>query len=74
MKKILLIAALAAALTGCTSTTQFGDCIGAGADEDPALRYKVNTWNVIVAILFVETIVVPVVVVLEESYCPVSKK
>jgi ABC-type uncharacterized transport system auxiliary subunit len=76
MKKLLLIAALMATLTGCTSSTQYGECVGL-ADEDsadPKLKYDVSTKNVVLAVVFSETIVVPAVVILGEYKCPVGLK
>lgn len=72
MKKLvcaLLVVAMLA-LTGCTSRTAFGPCIGAFEDESPNLHYKVSVWNTILAIIFFETIVVPIVVIASEAKCP----
>lgn len=68
---ILLIAAL---LAGCTSKTEFGDCIGIADDKKPDLQYKVSVWNVVMAVIFSETIVVPIVVLMDKTSCPVAKK
>lgn len=68
---VLLIAAL---LAGCTSKTEFGDCIGIADDKKPDLQYKVSALNVALAIIFSETIVVPVVVLVSEVSCPIAKK
>lgn len=68
---VLLIAAL---LAGCTSKTEFGDCIGIAEEKKPNLQYKVSALNVALAIIFSETIVVPVVVLVSEVSCPVAKK
>ena len=61
-------------LAGCVSKTDFGPCIGVGDDENQELKYHVSTRNIIVGIIFVETIVVPVVVAVDEYKCPVAKK
>lgn len=68
----LVLAAVFAA--GCTSETEFGRCIGVNEERDPHLTYKVDTGNVVVGIIFVETIFVPVIVALDELYCPVGRK
>lgn len=73
MKKIIVILA-ALALSGCTSKTEFGECIGAFDDGDPALQYKLSVWNTILGVVFVETIIVPVVVVADQIRCPVGVK
>ena len=73
MKKLLLMFALIMTAS-CTSETKYGECIGAFDDGDPKLVYEVSTNNVIVAAIFVETIIVPIVVVLDKTRCPVRKK
>lgn len=71
--KYLLVAMLL--LTGCTSKTEFGSCIGIGKEgEDPALIYKVSTTNVVVGVVFAEMIFPTIIVALDELYCPVGRK
>jgi hypothetical protein len=48
------------------------DCIGVGEDKEPTLKYKISGQNVAVAIIFSEMIAPPVVVLVSETYCPVS--
>lgn len=72
--KRLVILALLLALTGCRSRTQYGECVGIADDPDPALVYKVSKRNVIVAVLFFETGIVPLVVLLTQTRCPVGRK
>ena len=74
MKKILLIALAAVFLAGCTTRTEYGECVGLSDDKDPALHYKVDVWNAFLAVVFVETIIVPIIVVVDDVYCPVGKK
>jgi len=74
MKKLLLLAIAAMFLTGCTTHTQYGKCIGLADDKNPALIYKVDAWNVFLGIVFSETIIVPLYVVIDETFCPVDKK
>ena len=59
---------------GCNSTTSYGDCIGLDDEKDPKLNYSVSVWNLIGAVVFVETIIVPIYVCLENIQCPVSRK
>ena len=73
MKRILAVM-LFAALVGCTSRTEFGPCIGAFDDRDPMLTYKVSILNTVLAILFVETVIVPVWAVVDGALCPIGKK
>jgi len=65
---------LAISTIGCTSKTEFGECIGLTEDKNPKLEYKYNTLNLILALVFVETLVVPAVVILEELQCPIGEK
>lgn len=74
MKKLALILAMALTFSACTSSTQYGECIGINDDENPALRYEYSAWNIIVGVIFVETIFVPALVVLNDLKCPVGKK
>jgi hypothetical protein len=63
-------------ITGCTSSTEFGKCIGAFDDEfkQPDLVYKASTWNIALGVIFIETVIVPLFVVLDEAQCPFAKK
>lgn len=74
MKKIIAVSILFALLSGCTSHTEFGECVGVFDDKKPALEYKLSVWNTVLVIVFSETIIVPVVVVANEAQCPVGKK
>lgn len=73
MKQLCLILAFVL-LSGCTSRTNFGLCVGVGEDRDASLVYKLSHWNIFVAFILVETIVVPIVVIADQLYCPVGKK
>lgn len=72
MKYLMLLCLIA--LTSCTSKTEFGPCIGLADDKDPKLNYRVSTGNLVVAVIFSELIVPPVVVALNELYCPIGVK
>lgn len=75
MKKLIAILLSAAVLAGCTSVTSHGPCIGIGdEDKDPSKVYKVNIGNLIVGIIFIETIVVPIVVAVDQFQCPVADR
>lgn len=73
MKKAITAALLLALLAGCTTRTEHGECIGAFDDKKPGVEYKLSGWNLFLAIVFSETIVVPVVVVADEFRCPVAE-
>jgi hypothetical protein len=72
MRKVIALLALAALLSGCTSKNEFGECIGAFDDKKPGVEYKLSVWNTVLAVIFVETIVVPVVVVANQARCPIG--
>lgn len=73
--KTFIAAALAALfLTSCTSSTPYGKCIGAFDEQDPTLRYHPSVWNIFLGIFFIETIVIPAYVVIEDTQCPVGRK
>lgn len=78
MKKILATLAIVAALAGvagCTSSTEHGQCIGAFDDKDPALVYKLSGWNLFMGAIFFEVFFIPPIIVLvDETFCPVAKK
>lgn len=74
MKKTLIIALFCAILVGCTTRTEYGECIGIADDKDPGLLYKLDAMNLALAIIFVETIIIPIKVAVDQTMCPVAKK
>jgi hypothetical protein len=72
--KALILAVAIALLAGCTSRTEFGDCIGLADEKDPALVYRLSAWNLVLGVVFFQTIVVPVMVAVEQTYCPTAKR
>lgn len=74
MKTFILSLMAVLMITGCTSSTPHGECIGITATEDPKMNYDYSTRNIIVGVIFSETIVVPLVVVFGDLKCPVSVK
>ncbi len=74
--KALAVAYLAALLaaSGCVSETKYGACVGVSDDRDPSLTYKASTRNIVVGVIFVETIFVPLIVLLDEFACPIGRK
>lgn len=62
------------ALTGCQSETDLGSCIGAFDRPDPRFEYRVSKRNVILGFIFIETIIVPAVVLFTETHCPETKR
>jgi hypothetical protein len=65
--------ALLFCVSGCTSKTEYGSCIGVADDKDPKLVYKVSVKNAVLGIIFMETIIVPIYVLVDETYCPVGR-
>ena len=61
-------------LVGCSERTPYGECIGIADEKDPNLVYRVSTNNVVVGVIFIETLFVPAIVVLDQLYCPISRK
>lgn len=72
--KIIAIVLLLVLLAGCTSKTEFGDCIGAFDDKDPHLVYHASAWNIFLAIIGVQFIAPPIFVIADETLCPVGVK
>lgn len=73
MKKTLAALLALALLAGCTERTAYGECIGAFDEKKPGLEYKISVGNVAWAVLLSETIIVPIVVVAEQTRCPVGR-
>lgn len=74
MKKIIAAIFIVVVLAGCTSATSFGPCVGAFDDKDPKLIYKVDVWNIILGVFFFEIIAPPILVIANETFCPVGVK
>lgn len=74
MKKIAMILMLAL-LAGCTSSTEFGMCVGAFDEKDPKLTYKLSGWNAFLAVIGTSIFFVPTILVIaNETFCPVGRK
>jgi hypothetical protein len=71
MKKFAAVMILLA-LAGCTEKTEFGPCVGLGEKQNPKLHYKVSGWNIAMGVIFVELIAPPIVVAVDETFCPVG--
>lgn len=67
-----LVTALSLAVS-CTSKTPYGECVGINEKQDPNLVYKIPTENIVVTVIFCETIFVPIVTLLNQTYCPVGR-
>lgn len=74
MKRILAVALICAALVGCNQRNNKGPCVGLMDKETKTanVEYDLSFWNIFLAVIFSETIVVPVVVVGYMLECPVE--
>ena len=72
MKKMTLLLSFLT-FAGCTCSNSKGDCIGLANDPVPGVTYKASTRNIVLGIVFSETVVVPAVVVLTDLKCPVEE-
>lgn len=73
-KLIFMTLILCVIFTSCESKTKYGDCIGIAEKEDPVLNYDYSIQNIVVGAILVEMIFPPIIVVVKEIKCPVSKK
>jgi hypothetical protein len=78
MRKFVTALTLALALgaTGCRTETAYGQCKGLiDKDEEQAnLNYEVSTRNVVLALIFSETLLWPGLTAAFWVWCPVSQK
>jgi major membrane immunogen (membrane-anchored lipoprotein) len=73
MKKLITSMLIVAALTtSCKQSNSNGQCVGLMDKENksPEHQYDISLWNVFLAVIFSETIVVPIVVVGYMLECP----
>lgn len=74
MKFALLITILLT-VSSCTSTTEFGECVGFDdEDRNPNLIYKVSVRNAFWSFLGIETIIAPILWATDFVYCPIGHK
>lgn len=71
--KYLLIS-LMLMLSACTSSTEFGPCVGLNGGENPKLEYKYSAKNIAIGFFFSSLILPPIFVALDEYKCPVGNK
>jgi hypothetical protein len=74
MKKLLASLLVCGMLvSGCTQRNSKGSCVGLmDKDTKGAGEYEVSFWNAFLAVIFVETVIVPIVVVGYMLECPVE--
>jgi hypothetical protein len=61
-------------LSGCAISNEFGKCVGVADEKRPDLEYKLSVWNLAMGVIFFEVIIPPIVVLADETFCPVGKK
>jgi hypothetical protein len=71
MKKtaVAVVAALAL-LGGCTRNTNYGKCIGVQTEEVKTLNYDFSVKNIVIGLIFSETLIIPAIVILDDVKCP----
>lgn len=77
MKKLfaaIMLCLVTATASGCVSRTEYGECIGVQEDENASLHYRVPARNVILGVVFVETIFAPAIWLLSDFKCPDAQK
>ena len=74
MKKMILSTLAALSLAGCTTQTEYGPCVGISDEKNPNLVYKIDVTNAVLGIVFIETIIVPIVILADETFCPIAYK
>lgn len=73
MKTVVLLSLLLC-FSACSTSTDLGECIGVSDKENKKYEYEVNLKNVFLAIIFSETLIVPINVVGWNLKCPMEKK
>jgi hypothetical protein len=73
-RRIACVLAAMVLLTGCEKSREINgktiECIGLDDSPQSGVTYEVSTRNVVVDIIFVETLIVPIWSVLEDVKCP----
>lgn len=64
--------ATALLLAGCESSRHGVPCIGLTEKEKAGVEYEISTRNAILAVVLVQTLWVPAIVVFAEAKCPVQ--
>lgn len=75
MKYIIIVMMICSLfMISCKSKTEYGNCIGALGTEKPELEYEYSMRNIILAVVFSEMIMPPILVTLNQYKCPVGMK
>jgi hypothetical protein len=68
MKTVIVVMIMT--LTACTSSNQYGKCIGVNDEPNPKLSYRYNVWNISMGIIFFGFVAPPLYVIFDEIQCP----
>jgi hypothetical protein len=67
----LILALLLASASGCTTSSVGRPCVGVLDQKEFGVRYELSVWNAILAVIFSETVIVPIYVVAKDLECPI---
>ena len=74
MIKKFIVMLMLSMLVACESSTNLGPCIGIVDTEQEDLVYEISIQNAIVTVIFIETIVVPIIWAIDCAKCPVARR
>jgi hypothetical protein len=74
MKRLATLGLVLALAAGCTQRNSKGACVGLMDKETKVegQEYEISFWNAFLGVIFVETVIVPIVVVGYMLECPVE--
>jgi hypothetical protein len=72
VKKIVI--ATLCLMCSCTFRNSQGECVGLVSQDhkNPGVEYRISWWNIALGVIFSETILIPVVVAIDDFECPVE--
>ena len=74
MRRTAALTIAALLTTACTSETPYGECIGITDEGRADTHYQLSGWNLALSIIFVGTVIVPVLWATTYAKCPTSRK
>lgn len=74
MSKYPLVLVILLTISGCRTSTEHGECVGINDKKKDNLMYEISVRNVVLGIVFSESIFVPVNVIFYNFECPVGVK
>lgn len=75
MKRAIAMMLMVTVLSGCTSATEFGQCVGMFEDKKQDLTYNISGWNAFVAVLGTSLLFIPTILVIkDQTFCPTGRK